>query len=223
MFIGHYAVGFAAKKWAPKVSLGTLLMAAIWLDLLWPIFVLLGLEHFTINQLPADASRFLAFSFTDYPLSHSLAMAVAWGAGFGLLYFIIARNAVGSWILGGLVVSHWFLDFIVHQKDLPLLPQQVGYYIGRYGLGLWSSMPATIAVEGALFTVGVLLYFLSTKSKDIIGDVAFWGLVLFMAVSYAYSILGTMPDNTNLVAALGQLQWLMVIWGYWVDNHREAV
>src|SRR5580658_5399448 len=131
MFLGHYAVGFAAKKWAPKVSLGTLLMAAVWLDLLWPIFVLLGLEHFTINQLPADASRFLAFSF-------SLVMAVAWGAGFGLLYFIIARNAVGSWILGGLVVSHWILDFIVHQKDLPLLPQQVGYYMtNRYGLGLW--------------------------------------------------------------------------------------
>jgi len=45
MFIGHFAVGFAAKKVAPRASLGALMAAPIFLDLLWPIFLLIGLEQ----------------------------------------------------------------------------------------------------------------------------------------------------------------------------------
>jgi hypothetical protein len=42
MFIGHFAVAFAAKKAAPRVSLGTLILSAAFLDAVWPVLVLLG-------------------------------------------------------------------------------------------------------------------------------------------------------------------------------------
>lgn len=49
MFLGDYAVAFASKKLTPKDSLGTLVLSAQLVDLLWPIFLLLGLEHVRID------------------------------------------------------------------------------------------------------------------------------------------------------------------------------
>ena len=137
MFIGHYAVGFAAKKWAPKVSLGALFAAAVWLDLVWPLFVLLGLEKFNISP---GITRLSPFDFVDYPLSHSLVMSLAWGAAFGLVYLIFDNNIKNACILGGLVVSHWFLDLLVHRPDLPILPAELNVYgmPHKYGFGLWN-------------------------------------------------------------------------------------
>ena len=48
MFIGHFGVALAAKKAAPRTSLGTLVMAAQFVDLLWPLFLLLGMERVII-------------------------------------------------------------------------------------------------------------------------------------------------------------------------------
>ncbi len=41
MFIGHFGVALAAKKVAPRASLGILILAAQFLDFLWPLFLLL--------------------------------------------------------------------------------------------------------------------------------------------------------------------------------------
>ena len=40
MFLGHFGVGLAAKKITPYTSLGTLLLSAQLLDLIWPVLVL---------------------------------------------------------------------------------------------------------------------------------------------------------------------------------------
>ena len=69
MFIGHFAVAFAGKKVAPKVSLGVLFLAAQFLDVLWPVFVLLGAEHFRIIS---GITKVSPFDFYDFPISHSL-------------------------------------------------------------------------------------------------------------------------------------------------------
>ena len=50
MFVGHFGLGFAAKQAAPRTSLGTLFLAAQFIDLLWPILLLLGLE--TVRIVP---------------------------------------------------------------------------------------------------------------------------------------------------------------------------
>ncbi len=222
MIIGHYAVGFAAKKWSPKTSLGLLFAAAVWLDIVWPIFVMLGLEHFNIAP---GITRMSPFDFTDYPLSHSLVMAMVWGAGFGLLYLILKNDAKAALILGALVLSHWFLDFLVHRPDLPLLPEEVKNYMvpHKFGLGLWNYPTVEIILEGGLLAAGVWIYLKSTKALDQVGNFAMWAFVLFLATVFIASLNSAPPTNPMLVAFVGQLQLLLIFWGYWFDEHRKAV
>ena len=129
MFIGHYAVALGAKKAAPRVSLGTLLLASQFIDLLWPIFLLLGLEH--VRIAPGN-TVFTPLDFYDYPISHSLLAVLGWSVGFGLVYYAVRRSGRNALILGAIVLSHWVLDFISHRPDLPLIPGMET----RVGLGL---------------------------------------------------------------------------------------
>lgn len=117
MFIGHFAVAFAAKRATPRTSLGTTFVAAQLADLLWPIFLLLGWERVRVTS---SANPFLILDFTHYPWSHSLLMGVVWGVALGALYFAVTRNGRGAVIVGLLVPSHWVLDLFVHVPDLPL-------------------------------------------------------------------------------------------------------
>src|ERR1019366_9527572 len=211
MLIGHYAVGFAAKKGAPKTSLGLLFGAAVWLDIIWPIFVMLGLEHFNIAP---GITRMSPFDFTDYPLSHSLVMALAWGAGFGLIYLIWKNDSKAALILGGLVVSHWFLDLLVHRPDLPLLPEEVKNYMvqNKYGLGLWNHPTVEIVLEGGLLAVGILIYLRSTKAVDQVGNFAMWAFVLALVTIFIASLNAPLPTNPLVVAFVGQLQLGLIGW-----------
>lgn len=214
MFIGHIAVALGAKKAAPKVSLGTLIMAAQFVDLLWPIFLLLGVEHVRIN--PGDTA-FTPLDFYDYPVSHSLVTGIGWAIAFGLVYYVVRRSARNAWILGACVLSHWVLDFISHRPDLPLVPGFNKYV----GLGLWNSVPATIAVEGALFVVGIVLYLRSTAALDRIGKYSFWSFIIFLIIVATGNIAGSPPPNVTALAVVGMAVWLLVLWAYWIDRHRR--
>ena len=75
MFLGHYALGFGAKKLTPYTSLGTLLLAAEFVDLLWPSFLMLGIE--TVRIAPG-ITRVTPLDFTSYPWTHSLVMGAVW-------------------------------------------------------------------------------------------------------------------------------------------------
>ncbi len=148
MFIGHFGVALAAKRVAPKTSLGALILAAQFLEFLWPVFVLLGIEH--VRIVPG-ATGVSPLDFTDYPISHSLLMATMWAVLFGTVDYALRRNVRIALVLGTAVLSHWALDFIVHRPDLQLYP---GGKI-RVGLGVWNSLPASIALEVLFFGVGV--------------------------------------------------------------------
>src|SRR5258705_1950593 len=119
MFIGHFAVGLAAKRVAPRTSLGTLTLAAVFLDALWPVFLLLGVERAELNP---GSNSFLFLNFSYYPISHSLILALVWSALFGFVYLSRTKYAGGALVVGLLVLSHWILDYIVHVPDLPLWP-----------------------------------------------------------------------------------------------------
>lgn len=214
MFIGHYALGLAAKRVEPRLSLAMLLAAPQVLDLLWPVFVLAGLEH--VEIAPGNTA-FTPLAFTDYPWSHSLAMSFVWAAGFAAL----VRARRGTWRAAGvaaaLVVSHWVLDFASHAPDMPLWPGGP-----RLGLGLWRSVPATLVVEIAMFTAGVLLYARTTRSNDRVGTWAFVGLVAFLSVAYIGNVLGPLPPSAKAVAASALALWLIPLWGLWIERHRET-
>src|SRR5262249_2534900 len=119
MFIGHAAVALAAKKLAPEVSLGVLFAAASWLDLVWPILVLLGVE--TVRIDPGNPGV-TPLDFVSYPWTHSLVLALLWSLLFALALSPWVRDARSRYVLAALVFSHWVLDFIAHRPDLPLAP-----------------------------------------------------------------------------------------------------
>lgn len=213
MFIGHFGVALAAKRAAPRTSLGALFLAAQFVDLLWPLLLLLGLERVAIRP---GITRVTPLDFESYPISHSLVMAAVWGAALGLLYWTVTRYARGAVVIAAAVASHWVLDLIVHRPDLPLAFGDSA----KVGLGLWSSPAATVAIEGTIFVAGIALYASATRAQDRIGSIGLWGLVVFLLLIYAGSLLGPPPENARQIAWVGHAQWLLVLWAWWADRHR---
>ena len=215
MFLGHYGVALAAKRAAPSASLGALTFAAQFLDELWPILLLIGLEQVKIVPGLMAASP---LDFVYYPISHSLVMAITWGILVGASYFALVRYAPGAWMMAVLVVSHWFLDLPMHRPDLPLF----GANGSKVGWGLWNSVPATLAIEFGLFAVGVAIYLRGTRALDRVGSWGLWAYIVVLAVVYIASSSAPPPNERALAwSALGI--WLFVPWAHWVDTHRMPI
>ena len=214
MFLGHYAVACGAKRAAPEVSLGTLFASSAFLDLVWPVLVIAGVERVAIAP---GATAFTPLDFEHYPVSHSLLMSVVWGALFGAGYFLWRHNPRHALVLGAVVVSHWVLDAIAHRPDLPLTLAGDA----RVGFGLWNSVAGTLAVELALFTAGVALYVRTTAARDRIGGVGFIVFVAFLLAIYAGAACGPPPPSAAAVAWTDMTQWLVVLWAAWIDRHRS--
>jgi hypothetical protein len=214
VFIGHFAVAFAAKKLSPRTSLGTLILAAEWIDLIFPVLVLAGLEHAGIKE---GANAFLRLDLSDYPISHSLVAALGWSLLLGGLVLWRSRDRRAALVVAAAVLSHWVLDFVTHTPDVPLWPG--GPLVG---LGLWRSVAATVAVEGLMFAGGLWLYFRSTRARDRIGRWGAAGLATFLAVTYVMNLTSPPPTDVQAFAWVGLSAWLLVLWAWWVDRHRDV-
>jgi hypothetical protein len=212
MFIGHFALGFAAKRAAPQVSLGLLFAAAQFADLLWPGLVALGVEQVRID--PGNTA-FTPLDFESYPWSHSLILLVVWGIAIGSLARASGRTVRAAVVIGALVVSHWILDFVMHRPDLPLYPGSA-----KYGLGLWQSVPATFAIEAALYAAGLWIYVRSTRARDRVGRWGFWALAGFLVVAYLGAA-GSPPPSVTAVWVAGIVGGVLIlVWSAWIDGHR---
>jgi membrane-bound metal-dependent hydrolase YbcI (DUF457 family) len=214
MILGHYGVALAAKRAAPRTSLGTLILATEWLDELWPVLLLLGVERVRIVPGYMAASP---LDFVSYPITHSLLAVLVWGVIFGALYFLLRRYKRGAWIVGAVVVSHWVLDAIVHGPDLPLWSGSAV----RVGAGLWNSIAATIVVELLVFAIGIAIYLRATRARDRIGSWGLGAMLVAIALVFASGFSGSVPPNERALAFSALGLWLFVPWGYWVDRHRE--
>jgi cytochrome bd-type quinol oxidase subunit 2 len=216
MFIGHAAVALASKKAAPRVSLGTLIAAPFLLDLIWPVLVLLGVEHVRVD---IGNTAFTHLDFYDYPVSHSLLTSIVWAMAAGAAYFVVRRDRRGAGIVALGVISHWVFDFVVHRPDLPLWPGGP-----KVGLGMWNSKPATLIVELLLFFGALVIYLRATRAKDRTGSIAFWALIVFLLAIYAVNATSTPPADADpkVIAASALALVLLIPWGAWIDRHREA-
>ena len=214
MFVGHTALALAAKRRAPELSLGWLYAAAITLDLLWPVFLLLGVEQVAIGSATGG---FDTLTFTFYPWSHSLLTSL----GYGIIVAAVARvrgiSFSHSVLLGFLVVSHWLLDLVTHAPDLPLYPGSTA----RLGLGLWGSIPGSFIVEGVLYAAGIWIYLKSTRAKDRTGTFALWGFLVASAALWAAAPFMPPPPGPMAVAWSTMIVVpLLIAWAWWVDHHR---
>lgn len=216
MFIGHYAVGLALKRAAPRTSLGWLIAAPQLLDLIWPVFLLAGWEHVRIE--PGNTAV-TPLAFDSYPFSHSLVMAGVWAAVLAGIYFWRSRLGRAAWWIAAAVVSHWVLDWITHRPDMPLAP----WATVKVGLGLWYSVAATVIVESALYAVGVWMYVSATRPRDRVGRWSFLGFVGLLALIYGVNLAGPPPPDVKAIAVAGLALWLFPAWAAWFDNHREAI
>ena len=216
MFIGHYAVALGAKRAAPGVSLGTLFLATQLVDLLWPLFLLLGFEHVRID--PGNTVM-TPLDFYDYPFTHSLTGALAWSLLTGLVYYGFRSKVRNALVIAGTVFSHWILDLLTHRPDLPLGFGNTVYV----GLGLWNSLWGTLLLELGLFLAGLVLYLRCTRARDRYGSYGLWSLLVILVLIYAGNVFGPPPPSEAAIAIAGNAAWLFVFWAYVVDRHREPL
>ncbi len=214
MFLGHIGVAMAAKRAAPRTSLGTLVAASVWIDLVWPALLLAGVERV---RLDPGNTAVTPLDFERYPFTHGAVAVVLWAVAFGAAYLARTGYRRGAVVAGALVASHWVLDAIVHRPDLPLLWDGT-----KVGLGLWNSVPATFAVELGLLALGVVLYARAAPARDAVGRWALAGLVAFLVAVYLANVLGPPPPSERAIAVGGFAQWIFVAWGAWIDRHRGA-
>jgi hypothetical protein len=215
MLVGHLAVGLIAKRIEPKVSLGTWILAALFADLVAFPLLIAGVEHF--DAVPgAQLNRTIG---RDIVYSHSLLMNVVWGGLFAAAYFLRRRCWRGAWLLFGAVVSHWVLDVISHRPDMPLAPGVASVY----GFGLWSSLPATLIVEGGFWLFALILYTRATRPIKRSGTYAFWtGVVLLTLVWYGNIHAGMDPNPVKAGVGGLILFALMVAWACWINRLRPV-
>ena len=215
MFIGHFALGFASKRFAPELPLAAAFVAAQLLDLLWPLFLLAGVESVRVE--PGNTA-FTPLNFISYPYSHSLLMSLVWATLFALLLLLLKRGRRAALVACLLVLSHWFLDFVTHRPDLPLAP----WGTARVGLGLWNSIAGTLAVELIMFAVCVAVYAKTTRARDRAGTYGFAGLVVVLLAIYFANLLSEPPRDPRAIAIADLFMWLFVLWARWVDGHRPG-
>ena len=168
MFMGHFAVGLAAKPIAPKVSLGVMLVATQASDILYAILRVTDIAQ-------AEAS----------PWDHGLVMCLVWSAVAAVISFLFYRDIQSSVLIGFLVLSHWICDFISWDHVLPLAFGDSP----RVGLGLYSSVPVMLAMDFGLFGGALLFYLLKTKASDRTGKWAPWLLVAYLVALIPTAIL----------------------------------
>jgi hypothetical protein len=177
------------------------------------MFLLLGLERVEID--PGN-TVVTPLNFVHYPLTHSFLGVIAWAVLLGLVYFLLKKNWRSSIWLGLLVISHWILDLFTHRPDLQIVP----WSETRVGLELWSTFIGTILLEGSLFAAGVYLYLKATRARNRTGIWALWSLVAFLVIIYINNLFGPPPPSAEPIGYVGLLQWLLVLWGYWIDRNR---
>lgn len=211
MFIGHFAVGFALKKAEPKVPLGVWFAAALFLDILWPVFLLTGIEKASVVP---GITVVTPLNLEVVHWSHSLLMAAVWSLLFGAAVWSRVRTSKAFVYSAIGVLSHWVLDYITHRPDMPLAP-----HAQKLGLGLWNSLAGTLVVELALFAIGIAIYLRMTSNVSRSARIHFSVLIIFFLVMYVMAIFGPPPPNNQTVLGVSSLALTPVIfWANWLDK-----
>ena len=160
MFAGHIGAALAIGRAERRLNVGVFITAALLLDLVLWVLVLLGVESAVIpgNFASTHQPEFV------FPYSHGLVASVAWSVFAGVAVLIGFNRPQSSKLraaalVGAAVFSHWLLDALVHAPELPL----AGAGSMKIGLGLWNQMPVALVVEAAIVLAGLYLFVRGTR------------------------------------------------------------
>jgi membrane-bound metal-dependent hydrolase YbcI (DUF457 family) len=214
MFVGHFAVAFAAKPVARRVSLATLIVAAGLADILWIAFFVAGVERV---EIVPGLMRANSLDLVSVPFSHSLLMDAVWALLFGALYWLVRHDGRGAWVIAAAVLSHWVLDVVTHRPDMQLVP----WMETRLGLGLWNSPIATLVVEGALWLAAIVLYVRATRPIGRAGRYGFWPMIVILTFLWLTSLRGDPPPSLSALAVINTVFFVVVLtWAAWMNRAR---
>ncbi|MCF0062985.1 hypothetical protein MUK70_07575 [Dyadobacter chenwenxiniae] len=218
MFLGHYGLALGVKKAAPQISLLTLFVAVEFVDILWPFLLLFNVEQVKVTP---GITVVTPFDFVHYPYTHSLLMGIVWGLLAAVVYWFFKKDAKSAVIVGLAVLSHWFLDLVVHIADLPLTP----FTNVKVGMGLWNSLEGTVILELIIFAIGAYLYYKNTKAIGNKGKWGFWLLIAFFLLIDSYNMFGPPPENSipMLFVSFAVLQLIVLSLAHFVDKNRASL
>ena len=225
MNIGHYGVSLALKKTDQKISLGLLFIAAQFVDILWAVLVLLGIERAEIVPGITAANP---IDYVYYPFSHSLVTSLIWAGATYILFRILpaksgSRQSKVALVIATAVLSHFFLDLLIHRPDLPL---SVGDS-PTIGLGLWNYVLASYVVEGLIFFGGLWIYMRATTLSATTGTTfgRKYGMLIFAAflfITNLMNLFGAPPPNSQFLATFSLATYLLSIGlAFWLDRKRS--
>ncbi len=196
MFVGHYAASLVLKRVEKKASLGLLFLGVQLVDVIFFPLVLLGIERLNIIENFTQSTH---FELEYMPYTHSLLASFLWaGLIYGIYRIIPPKNKSVALVMGIAVLSHWFLDLIVHTPDLPLWQDAST----KFGFGLWNNAIATYALEAVLLVGGLLIYLRSTTSSTAIGK---YGMVIFVVILLlvnASNVFGPLESDSKIILSL---------------------
>ena len=219
MFIGHYAAAFALKSVEKKASLGLLFIAVQLVDYLFFILAPLGIEKFRLVENYTEINH---YDLYFYPYTHGLLGSFLWA---GLIYGawrylpVFKKGGQLALVMALAVLSHWFLDLIVHTPDLPLL----GDNSPKLGFGLWNNFMATIVLEITLLVGALVLYLRSTTAVNAMGKYAMIIFIIMMVGLYIIIVnMPFDPKETILAASLSGLIIFTIFTtiAFWLDRYR---
>jgi hypothetical protein len=220
MFIGHYSASFAGKALERRIPLWTLFVAAQLVDFVWAILVLAGVEKARVVPGLMAAS---ALDLYYMPVTHSLVGAILWSVagGFVLNFAVKARTLRTALVIGCAVLSHWFLDLIVHRPDLPLL----GDDSMKLGLSMWNYFWPEFALEVLLLVIGIQ-WWLKTERKAGSSTPATvraaWIIFGLLVICQCVDKFGPPPASSQMAAG-SALAAYTVLAGFaaWADRTRK--
>jgi len=214
MFVGHYGISFAAKAIDRRIPLFVLFIAVQFVDVLWAVFVLLGIER--VRIVPGITAT-NPLDLYHMPYTHSLVASVLWAA-FAAVAYRFVRSWRGSAVLVGVAVfSHWVLDFVVHRPDLPLYGETM-----KVGLGLWNYPAVALALEVGLVVGGLVWYLRRSEPTSQLGTYGFWVFCTMMVLIQAWVFFGPPPTSDVALAVTALVSYAMFAGvAGWLERHRR--
>ena len=220
MFAGHIGAALAIGRADRGVNVGLFITAALMLDFLLWLFVLVGWESVA---MPANFAATHQPEFV-FAYSHGLLASVVWSGLAGLVGSVFYSQPRSKWRIGALlalaVLSHWVLDAMVHRRELPL----AGSASPAVGLGLWSNLPLALLLEAAIVAAGLFLFISGTN----VGRRRSIALTVLTAVAMVFTAIGMTvapaPPSAMAMAAtsLATLVFVCVLAGWCGSFFREA-